>query len=431
MTRIPLTLRETSLFFFPLLLNVQLMSVSHSIINGALARLEDYVTALAAFSVAMVVHLFLASPSYQNHTITIATVRGRYSLKGMILFVLLIASYVSVMLALIAYTPVGLFILDKVLGVQGEIAEGVREVIGILVLLPFFTGFRGLFQGLVIRARRTGLVSLSTAIRIGALLFFLVTGRPWFSGVGLGAFALLACIAVETTLMGVFAWRCRVRHTGSADERGAVDILRFAFPLAYASCLQQCVPLLINAIISRLPDGPLALASFGVIRGFIFLLGGPMRNLLQAYQTLVKNEADYRVLVRFFRWVGSGLAILTVLIAYPLQEPILGRLMGLDAATRAYIALPLAACALYCYLYGASSLLRGWFTSENRTSELGRSVIYKVLFLGACWSFLLLFPLPIPGVAVAVFLLMATELCEAWYLYNRRNHLRLTTTVIA
>ena len=46
-----LTLRQTALFFFPLLLNVQLMSVSHSIINAGLARQADYITALAGFSV--------------------------------------------------------------------------------------------------------------------------------------------------------------------------------------------------------------------------------------------------------------------------------------------------------------------------------------------------------------------------------------------
>ena len=71
------------------------MSVSHSIINGALARLEDFVTALAAFSVAMIIHLFVASPSYQNHTVTIAMVRGERSLRSVALFVLLVATYVS------------------------------------------------------------------------------------------------------------------------------------------------------------------------------------------------------------------------------------------------------------------------------------------------------------------------------------------------
>jgi len=53
-----LTYRVTALFFFPLLLNVQFMSVSHSIINAGLARLDGAITALAAFSVAMVLENF-------------------------------------------------------------------------------------------------------------------------------------------------------------------------------------------------------------------------------------------------------------------------------------------------------------------------------------------------------------------------------------
>ncbi len=418
-------MKEISLFFFPLLLNVQMMSVSHSIINAGLARQSDFVVALAAFSVALALHLFLASPSYQNHTVTIAMVRGRRSLHGTILFVLLVATWVSIMISLVAFTSLGDFVFGRILGVSGEIAAQARAVLGILVFLPFLTGFRGLFQGLVMQARHTSLVSVATIVRVVALLGFLALGMRWFSGAVLGAFALLACIAVETALMGVFAWRCRIRHQGGNGERGTLEIIRFAFPLAYSSCLQQVVPLLINAIISRLPDGALALASFGIIRGFIFLLAGPMRNLQQAYQTMVKDQADYRVLVRFFRRVGSALALLTVVIAFPLSGPVLGTLMGLDAATRAYIALPLAGCALYCYLYGAVSLLRGWFTGEDRTTELGRSVIYKILFLLACWGLLTAVPLPtaVPGVALAVFLLMAAEICETWYLHHRRNRL--------
>lgn len=415
--------KEIALFFFPLLLNVQLMSVSHSIINGALARQSDFVTALAAFSVAMVLHLFIASPSYQNHTVAIAMIRGPRSLRGTALFVTLVALYVSALLGLVAFTPLGDFVLGRLLGVQGEIARQARAVLGIMVALPFLTGFRGLFQGLVMQARRTALVSFATLVRVAALFACLGLGAPWFSGAVLGAVGLVGCILVETLLMAWFAWRVRLHHPGGVAERGALEIFRFAFPLAYSSCLQQTIPLLINAIISRLPDGALALASFGVIRGFIFLLGGPMRNLQQAYQTLVKDLADYLQLVRFFRWVGSALALITVLVAYPLSGPVLGGLMGLDEQTRGYIALPLAGCALYCYLFGAVSLLRGWFTGEDRTTELGRSVLYKILFLLAGWALVRLVAIPLPGVAVAVFLLMSTELCEAWYLHGRRNRL--------
>ncbi|MGW8312972.1 MAG: hypothetical protein ACWGOL_07075 [Desulfuromonadales bacterium] len=418
-----MTYKDVALFFFPLLLNVQFMSVSHSIINAGLARLENAVVLLAGFSVAMVLHLFVASPSYQNHTITIAMVRGRKSLTAMALFVVLIASWVSALLALLAFSPVGIFVLEHIIGVTRDVAAGARDALGIMVFLPFITGLRGICQGIVIRARRTGLVSFATAVRIVMLFAYLWLGQIWFSGTKVAAFALVGCVGTETLVIAYCAWK--VRPPATADDQCSFgEILRYGLPLAYSSGLQQTVPLLINAIISRLPDGTLALAAFGVIRGFLFLLAGPMRNLQQAYLTLVTEPADNAVLVRFYLWVSAGMALIMLLIVWPLNHMVLGIIMGLDSAMRHYIAWPLTACALFPLLYGAANLLRGWFAGAHLTGRLGLSTVYKVLLMVVLWPLLTIPRLPLPGVAVAVFLLLAAEFCEAGYLYRqRRQHL--------
>ncbi len=417
-----LTQKDIALFFFPLLLNVQLMSVSHSIINAGLARLDDAVVVLAGFSVAMVLHLFVASPSYQNHTITIAMVRGRKSLLSMTLFVFLIATWVSVLLALLAFSPIGSFILDHLLGVSPEVAQGARDTLALLVFLPFITGLRGLFQGLVIRARRTGLVSFATAIRIVLLFAYLWLGQLWFTGTQVAAFALLGCVGTETLVIGFFAWRVTLPAT-TAEESSFSEILRYGLPLAYSSGLQQTVPLIINAIISRLPDGTLALAAFGIIRGFLFLLAGPMRNLQQAYLTLVRQDEDNAALVQFFVKVSFGMALIMLLIAWPLNTPILGTIMGLDINMRHYIAWPLTACALFPILYGAANLLRGWFSGAHMTARLGYSTFYKALLMIAFWPIISAQIVPLPGIAIAIFLLLLAELCEAGYLYRQRKKL--------
>ena len=417
-----LTQKDVALFFFPLLLNVQLMSVSHSVINAGLARLEDAVTILAGFSVAMVLHLFVASPSYQNHTITIAMVRGRKSLISTTLFILMVAIWVSILLALLAFSPVGTFVLDRVLGVSPAVAQGARDALAFLVFLPFITGLRGLFQGLVIRARRTGLVSFATAVRIVMLFAYLWLGQLWFSGTRVAAFALLGCVGTETLVIAYFAWRVRL-PAAEEDTRSFVEILRYGLPLAYSSGLQQTVPLLINAIISRLPDGTLALAAFGVIRGFLFLLAGPMRNLQQAYLTLVQVPEDNQVLVRFLVRVSSGMALVMLLIAWPLNQPVLGTVMGLDAGMRDYITWPLTACALFPLLYGAANLLRGWFAGAHLTGRLGLSTLYKAVLMLILWPLVTKTSLPLPGIAVAIFLLLAAEFCEAGYLYRQRSRL--------
>jgi hypothetical protein len=417
-----LTQKDVALFFFPLLLNVQLMSVSHSIINAGLARLDNAVVILAGFSVALVLHLFVASPSYQNHTITIAMVRGRKSFVAMTLFVLLIATWVSILLALLAFSPVGVFVLDRILGVSPEVAKGAREALALLVFLPFITGLRGLFQGLVIRARRTGLVSLATAVRIAMLFGYLWLGQLWFAGTEVAAFALLGCVGTETLVMAFFAWRIKLPEEQD-NESSFAEILRYGLPLAYSSGIQQTVPLLINAIISRLPDGTLALAAFGVVRGFLFLLAGPMRNLQQAYLTLVRQAADNAILVHFLIRTSAGMALIMVLIAWPLNGPVLGTVMGLDSTMRHYIAWPLTACALFPFVYGAANLLRGWFAGAHLTTRLGRSTCFKALLMLVLWPVVLTIPLPLPGIAVAIFLLLAAELFEAGYLYQQRVRL--------
>lgn len=416
-----LTTREIAFFFFPLVLNVQLMSISHTVINGALARLDDYITALAGMSVALVVHLFIASPSYQNHTITIAMVRGRKSLIGVLVFIGLVAMYVAVMLSLIAFTPLGDLVLIKLLGTPAAVAMEAKKALYILAFLPFFTGIRGFCQGLIIRARKTSLVSLATGVRVAALFVFLLIGHRWFYGAQFGAFALVSCVVTETLVISWLAWKVGLPQNQGETEKTTAEILRYSFPLAYSSCLQQTVPLLISSIIGRLHDGALALAAFGVLRGFLFLLAGPMRNLQQAYLTLVKTMEDNRTLLRFSFTISICLGFLVLLTAGPLNQFFLGQLLGVETDLRHYLQLPLAACSIFPFLYGLTNLLRGWFAGADQTGQLGRSTLLKSGFLLILWWPLVAWQPPVSGIIIAVGLLLAAEILESSYLYHQRQ----------
>ncbi len=416
-----LTIREIAFFFFPLILNIQLMSISHTVINGALARLDDYITALAGMSVALVVHLFIASPSYQNHTITIAMVRGRKSMFGVLIFIGLVAVYVAAMLSLIAFTPLGDFVLVKLLGTPPKIVIEAKKALYILAFLPFFTGIRGFCQGLIIRARRTSLVSFATGVRVAALVIFLSVGHKYFQGAQFGAFALVSCVVTETLVIMWLAWKTHIPFKGEDPEKTTREILRYSFPLAYSSCLQQTIPLLISSIIGRLSDGALALAAFGVIRGFLFLLAGPMRNLQQAYLTLVKTVDDNRTLIHFSIMIAAGLGLLILLTAGPFNQLILGKLLGVKNDLRTYLQWPLAACAVFPAFYGLTNLLRGWFAGADQTTQLGRSTLLKSGFLLLLWWPLVSWQPPVSGIAIAISLLIAAEILESSYLYWQRH----------
>ena len=199
------------------------------------------------------------------------------------------------------------------------------------------------------------------------------------------------------------------------------EILRYSFPLAYSSCLQQTIPLLICSILGRLADGPLALAAFGVIRGFLFLLAGPMRNLQQAYLTLVKSVADYRALIRFNLTTATVMGLLILLTAGPLNKLILGDLLGVEPHLRHYLRFALGACALFPILYGTSNLLRGWFAGAHQTGKLGHSTGIKSGFLMLVWWPIVALQPPISGVSIGIGLLLCAESLEAVYLRMQKQ----------
>ncbi len=246
------------------------MSISHTVINGALARLDSYITALAGFSVAIVVHIFISSPSYQNPTIALTLARGRKSLIGVVTFIGLIAVYTTAMLLILAATSVGDFFLLKILGTPPEVAVETKKALAIMALLPFFTGLRSLSQGLLIKARKTGLVSMATGVRVVALFGYLSIGPTWFSGAQLGSFALVSCVITESLVITWLAWKTHSPFEKGVEEKNIAQIIRYASPLAFSSFLQQTIPLLISSIVGRLSDGTLALAAFGLIQGFLF-----------------------------------------------------------------------------------------------------------------------------------------------------------------
>ena len=118
------------------------------------------------------------------------------------------------------------------------------------------------------------------------------------------------------------------------------------------------------------------------------------------------------------------MALIMLLIAWPLNRLILGDIMGLDSEMRLYITLPLVACAIYPFLYGMTNLLRAVFAGAHRTGMLGRSTFVKTGYMLCLWGLSSFYPLPLPGIILAVFLLLSAELIEFSYLFRQRQQLR-------
>ena len=149
-----------------------------------------------------------------------------------------------------------------------------------------------------------------------------------------------------------------------------------------------------------------------------------MRNLQQAYLTLLRELEDNQVIHQFFVRVASGMALIMVLIALPLNSLVLGQVIGLEPEMRHYITWPLITCAIYPFLYGMTNLLRGVFAGAHRTSMLGRSTIAKTCYMLCLFGLSTFYTIPVPGIALAIFLLISAEAIEYIYLYRQRQQLQ-------
>jgi hypothetical protein len=418
-----LSQREVAAFFFPLLLNVQMMTVSHTLINAALARQREFIIALAAYSVAWSIQQFFGSTNYQNHLLAVAVVHGKRSFYNALVYVLIQGITVSALVAFIAFGPAGPAVLNGLMGLEGEVSSQALATLGIIFINPLFVGVRAFFQGIVIRARRNILVTTATVVRIFSLVIFLLILAPRMSGAPLGAAALLGCVIVETILMAFFAWRCGLPEDGK-EEKSMGEIVRFALPLSISSSLQMSVFLVINAILGRLADSALALASFGVLRSLILLIGGPMRNLQHAYLTLVHSAQDYRVLLLFWLRTSAAMVLLTAALAFPLNDLFLGRILGLPSDMRHYIALPLACSALFPLLHGATTLLRGYFARRYMSDQVVKSTLLRVVYLAGLGWAINVWPPAVSGLVIGLVLFLSSEVVDSLYLRWQRDRFK-------
>lgn len=418
-----LTLKEITRFFIPLIFMAELMMVSHSIIHGFLARLDAPKTTLAAFSIAFSIHVLLAGFVIVLVMVSINFSTNKKNVRRMLVFSLFITLPSTVLLLVLATTPLGLLIFQGVLGASAGVSQMAQEASFLFAFLMPIIGVRQIFNGLIMRARRTLWITLATGIRVVSLVVFLFLTPAILKGAAAGALALVLCIGVETLLVLIIS-RPFYQLLPPDEEADLTffQVWKFAWPLMVNQMAENSLAILINIFLGRLTQPDLALASFGVVRGLVMLLVSPLRNLAQTAQSLVKTGADAKVMMTFaFRvmWIFSGMFAL--LFFTPLRFVILDTIMGLPPALSAYAQPALMAAMGVPIIWGFASVLRGMVTLTGTTSSLAFSAGGRVMMVVGVGSITLLVPGlngAVVGIVALIGAISAEGLILGWWLYG-------------
>lgn len=380
-----LTARRFARFYAPLAATSLLLTATNPLLAAALARTPRPAAALAGYSVAFALSGVLYSPLLVTQQVAATRLLEGRGLAAVRRFALGTGALFSVLATLVAFTGLGAWVFQDVVGVSGAVYEEAMEAMALLWPVPLVTAVRALHQGRLVAAHRTHPIAVATGIRTAVLAVVAFALAAVAGGAWIGGAAFTVGLAAETVLVVLAP-----TDEGLAEDAGepggdgmpaddGEPVLWFSTPLMLNVLLWWSTPLLVNAVLARTPRPETALAAFAVVEAVAWFVTAPVGQLQHAAIALVDSEESHR---RVRRW-ALGLAALVfailALLAVPgLREAVLS--WGFDLEPELLLqagwALPLA--ALYPLLYGHRQYFQGLFIRAGRPGLVGWGACLRI-----------------------------------------------------
>ena len=384
--RPPLRLRDCYWFFGPLVLMVELNMMSKSVIHAFLARTDDPSAALAAFNAAFTFYFAITAASEVTTVLCLSFLKSRADALRLSAFATIVLSLPITIALAVAFTSVGNVVFGSWFGLGAQAQMEARGAVGLLIISAPFLIVRANAFALLMLARRTIIITLSTLVRLLSLMVSLALLPLWLHGAAIGAAALVICMATEAIFSWAFAWRHLLELPATRQSSGKMakeQIARywsFAWPLIINASAELGSIFVINLFLGRLRSAELAIAAFGVVHGLVSLLMAPLRNLAQSTQTLVGRRVDVNTMLVFSAQLIAVFTLLAlVLFQTPLRDTVLRSLMGLTPELAAYSEQALAISFPMAAFWGCTALFRGLLAKARTTGSLAASGVLRIV----------------------------------------------------
>jgi hypothetical protein len=371
------TLRRVIATWWPLAISWMLMSAEPAALAAVVARLPDPQIHLAAYgSVAFPLIGILQAPILTLLSLSTAMSKDWDSFQKGRKVMLALGGGLTILYALIAFTPLFDLIVERLIGAPAAVVEPAR--LGMYVGLPwaFAVAYRRFHQGVMIRFEHSRAVTVGTMLRFSADAAVLATALSLRSipGTVVATGMMVVGVITEAVYVGI---RVRpvlrqLKPTPSAADKVLLrDMITFFIPLAVMPLLQQLVRPIGSAAISRLPDPLISLDVWPVVASLSFLVVTPGSAFNEVVITMLDRPRARRSIERFlYILMGAQFSVMLVLALTPLSSLWFGRVSGLEPE------LAHVASQAFLLLIPSSLItpLNSWFTGAILHSRRSRAV---------------------------------------------------------
>ena len=190
-------------FYLPLIATSYLLTAPNPLLAAALARTNDPATALAGYGVAFALIGVLYAPLLVVQQVAAARLLSLGDVAPVRRFTVAMGLAFSGIAALVAFTPVGVFVFEQIVGVRDAILDEALSAMTALWPVPALTGLRALHQGRLVAGHRTHPIAAATGARTGVLAVIAFALATTSAGAWLGAVAFTIGLTVEAIFVAV------------------------------------------------------------------------------------------------------------------------------------------------------------------------------------------------------------------------------------
>jgi hypothetical protein len=389
-----LSLGQVIATWWPLAASWLLMGLELPAVSAVMARLPDPTVSLAAYGgVVFPLILMIESPIIMLLPASTAISRDWASYRIVRRFMLIAGGLLTLVHALVAFTPLYDWVAGTLLGVPLPVREPARW--GLQVLLPwtFSIAYRRTQQGVLIRFGRPHAVGIGTAVRLTANGLVLALGYVLQSvpGIVVGSAAVAAGVVSEAIYAAIAVRRVlrdQVRVAPPVTPPLTSSAFRsFYFPLMLTPIIWFISMPMTSAAMSRMAMAIESLAAWPVMTGVVFTARSLGFAFNEVVVTLLDRPDPIPALRRFTTLLATfSTGLLLVLAATPLGRFWFERVSALPPHLADLSLTGLWLLLLTPAFTPFQSLYQGAIVHSHRTRGITESVVVllamSVLVLG-------------------------------------------------
>jgi hypothetical protein len=203
-----LTMGELWRFYRPLAVTTILRQTTRPLLNAGIAAAQMARASLAAWPVAWGFSILVAGPAWSLQQLTTALASDEAAYGRVRNFSLILSAGFSVLLGLVAFTPLYGWVMGGIYNLSPELQTLARPAVQLMVAYPLLMGAQSVLRGVLIRGGCTATVRAAMTLNVSVLAGTVAGGIVFSSVTGV----VLAAMAVQAGTLAELGWLLRKRR---------------------------------------------------------------------------------------------------------------------------------------------------------------------------------------------------------------------------